>query len=90
MNRKRLTALPLQLLLVCLTMVLSLSITGFAATSPPVSDTAKTERLRLGERMYRDGILPSGASMPAFIRGDVVKRIDREQGLMEVDWDPDF
>ncbi len=71
MNRKRLTALPLQLLLVCLTMVLSLSITGFAATSPPVSDTAKTERLRLGERMYRDGILPSGASMPAFIRGDV-------------------
>jgi len=25
-----------------------------------------------------------------FIRGDVVKRIDLEQGLMEVDWDPDF
>lgn len=25
-----------------------------------------------------------------FIRGDVIKRIDLAQGLMEVDWDPDF
>ena len=25
-----------------------------------------------------------------FIRGDVVRRIDQAQGLMEVDWDPDF
>ncbi|MDD2898593.1 MAG: amino acid ABC transporter substrate-binding protein [Desulfuromonadaceae bacterium] len=32
---------------------------------------SKTEILRLGERMYRDGILPSGAPLPAFIKGDV-------------------
>ncbi|MFO1431017.1 MAG: ribosome maturation factor RimM [Candidatus Competibacteraceae bacterium] len=25
-----------------------------------------------------------------FIRGDVIKRIDLAQGLMEVDWDPEF
>ena len=31
----------------------------------------KAEIMRLGEQMYRDGILPSGKPMPAFIRGDV-------------------
>ena len=36
---------------------------------PP--ELSKGEILRLGERMYREGILPSGQSMPAFIRGDV-------------------
>lgn len=41
------------------------------ATSIPASDLSKAEIIRLGERMYREGILPSGAPMPAFIRGDV-------------------
>ena len=41
------------------------------AVAVPVDELSKTEIIRLGERMYRDGILPSGAPMPAFIRGDV-------------------
>ncbi|MBC8017246.1 MAG: amino acid ABC transporter substrate-binding protein [Verrucomicrobia bacterium] len=42
-----------------------------ASAYPAPSDLSKAEIMRLGERMYRQGILPSGASMPAFIRGDV-------------------
>lgn len=34
-------------------------------------DPKVSELLRLGERMYRDGLLPSGEPMQAFIRGDV-------------------
>jgi hypothetical protein len=39
--------------------------------APPLPDLPQAEIIRLGERMYREGILPSGAPMPAFIRGDV-------------------
>jgi hypothetical protein len=35
------------------------------------TDLTQAEIIRLGERMYRDGILPSGKLMDAFIRGDV-------------------
>jgi hypothetical protein len=42
---------------------------------PPRADAApdrsQAEIIRLGERMYREGILPSGAPMQAFIRGDI-------------------
>jgi len=41
------------------------------AMAAPTIDLPKAEIIRLGERMYREGILPSGAPMPAFIRGDV-------------------
>jgi len=44
--------------------------TVLAAVAPPV-ELPQAEIMRLGERMYRDGILPSGQSMQAFIRGDV-------------------
>lgn len=40
---------------------------GDSDLSPPISQ----EELRLGERMYRDGILPSGEPMQAFARGDL-------------------
>jgi hypothetical protein len=40
---------------------------------PPASDLSKAEIMRLGERMYRDGILPSGKAMETKIRGDVEK-----------------
>ena len=40
-----------------------------AADSP--SGLPREEIMRLGEKMYREGILPSGEPMPAFIRGDV-------------------
>lgn len=36
-----------------------------------LEDLPKSEIIRLGERMYRNGILPSGKPMEAFIRGDV-------------------
>ena len=41
-----------------------------AATTPP-ANLPKAEIMRLGERMYRDGILPSGETMQSMIRGDV-------------------
>jgi hypothetical protein len=40
-------------------------------TYPAPTDLSKADILRLGERMYRQGILPSGVPMPAFIRSDV-------------------
>ncbi|MFA7404142.1 MAG: hypothetical protein WC007_09115 [Pelobacteraceae bacterium] len=48
-----------------------LSVTTLQAAPPPPADLSKAEIMRLGARMYREGILPSGAPMPAFIRGDV-------------------
>ncbi|MBL0225470.1 MAG: ABC transporter substrate-binding protein [Geobacteraceae bacterium] len=42
-----------------------------AAAPPPPLDLPKSEIMRLGELMYRNGILPSGQPMQAFIRGDV-------------------
>lgn len=42
----------------------------FAAETPAV-DLPESEIIRLGERMYREGLLPSGKVMSAFIRGDV-------------------
>jgi hypothetical protein len=35
------------------------------------ADLSRAEIIQLGERMYRNGILPSGKPMEAFIRGDV-------------------
>ena len=38
----------------------------------PLKPSLSTEeKLRLGERMYREGILPSGEPMQAFVKGDV-------------------
>jgi ABC-type branched-subunit amino acid transport system substrate-binding protein len=42
-----------------------------AAADQPVSEQSRPELMRLGERMYRDGLLPSGKIMAAFIKGDV-------------------
>lgn len=42
-----------------------------AAAELPADNLPKSEIMRLGERMYRDGVLPSGKVMAAFIRGDV-------------------
>lgn len=35
------------------------------------TNLSKTEIIFLGERMYREGILPDGTTMPAYIKGDV-------------------
>ncbi|MSM40118.1 MAG: ABC transporter substrate-binding protein [Geobacter sp.] len=45
----------------------SISLAGVS----PADDVSNDNVMRLGERMYREGILPSGKVMEAFIRGDV-------------------
>jgi hypothetical protein len=54
----------------CLLLLLPLSLHA-AVTAPAPPNLSKTEIMRLGELMYRQGILPSGVSMPALIHGDV-------------------
>jgi hypothetical protein len=39
--------------------------------APDAPARSRDETLRLGERMYREGLLPSGASMTAYVSGDV-------------------
>ena len=55
-------------------LLLLATVEGWGADSRPAAPPPgppRAEILRLGERMYREGILPSGAPLPAFIRGDV-------------------
>lgn len=54
-----------------ITLTLFLCATSLHAAPLPSPQLPRTEIMRLGEQMYRKGILPSGAAMPAFIRGDV-------------------
>lgn len=55
--------------------IFTLSLLMFAAPAwpelLPPSDLSEAEIMRQGELMYREGILPSGKPMNAFIRGDV-------------------
>lgn len=46
-------------------------VTSVSAAPPYPVDLPKSEIIKLGERMYRDGLLPSGKVMEAFIRDDV-------------------
>lgn len=57
------------LLLVMASALLTCAAPSLAVTQP--SGLSREEILRLGERMYREGILPSGEVMKAYIRGDV-------------------
>src|SRR5512135_3060054 len=42
-----------------------------ALGEPLKPSPSREEKLRLGERMYREGILPSGEPMQAFVKGDM-------------------
>lgn len=55
--------------IVALILLLLTAAASFSAESP--AELPKSEILRLGEQMYRNGILPSGQPMTASIRGDV-------------------
>ncbi|MGK2904986.1 MAG: ABC transporter substrate-binding protein, partial [Desulfuromonadales bacterium] len=44
---------------------------AMAAADPELEGLSDAEVMRLGEAMYRDGLLSSGEGMQAFIRGDI-------------------
>lgn len=60
----------LGLAVVAILFLLPFSTVGHTEFIPP-TDLSNSEIMRLGERMYRQGILPSGKVMETFIRGDV-------------------
>ncbi|MDD2582421.1 MAG: ABC transporter substrate-binding protein [Desulfuromonadaceae bacterium] len=63
---------PVSLIIIVVSLVLLHPFNIAAAVSnPAATHLSKPEIMRLGERMYRDGVLPSGDPAPAFIRGDV-------------------
>ncbi|HEY6096609.1 MAG TPA: hypothetical protein VIU83_01035, partial [Candidatus Deferrimicrobium sp.] len=45
-----------------------------AGNDPPVPGFSREETVRLGERIYRDGILPSGDPLTALVPGGI--RVD--------------
>ena len=61
--------LSLRLLLAALCVPLLLLTGAFGAEVKPA--LSPEEKLRLGEMMYRQGVLPSGEPMKAFVSGDV-------------------
>jgi len=54
-------------IVICL---LLFTVSGWGAEKP-VTDAVAPDTLKLGERMYRDGLLPNGEPMTAVMRGDV-------------------
>lgn len=59
------------LLAVLLSITCPASALSAEAASKVPAGLSRTEALRLGERMYREGIMPSGAPIKAIVKGDV-------------------
>lgn len=54
-----------------LVLLLALLLAASAALAAAADDLSPEQKLKLGERMYREGILPNGEPMEAFVSGDV-------------------
>jgi len=57
--------------LLCLAALLSAGFSPAAGNDPSVPGLSREETLRLGERIYRDGILPSGEPLTAVVQGNI-------------------
>jgi hypothetical protein len=61
--------------LLCIVAIFCMPLTGTLnralAEEKPRTDIARADTLQLGERMYREGLLPSGEPMQAFVKGDL-------------------
>lgn len=66
-------AVPGRLLIYAAVFGLALSCSVLVPTvyGEPAAARSKQETIRLGERIYRDGILPSGEPVMAFVKGDL-------------------
>ncbi len=58
-------------LLIVLFLLFQLSLPDGAAAETTVSGYSTEQAMRLGERMYRQGLLPSGEPMLAYVQGDI-------------------
>jgi hypothetical protein len=57
--------------ILCLATLLSAVVSPAAGNDPSVPDLSREETLRLGERIYRDGILSSGEPLTAVVQGSI-------------------
>jgi hypothetical protein len=57
--------------ILCLATLLSAVLSPAAGNDSPVPELSQEETLRLGERIYRDGILPSGEPHTARVQGSI-------------------
>ena len=57
--------------ILCLATLLLAVVSPAAGNDPSVPVLSQEETLRLGERIYRDGVLPSGEPLMAMIQGDI-------------------
>jgi hypothetical protein len=56
---------------VLLAIILSLTMTSQADSSQQIAGFTPAEALQLGERMYRQGVLPNGKPIQATVAGDI-------------------